>query len=76
MNKLTITQDENGRFTADAGGPGSPTVGRGASVLEAVGDYAIQTQLVEVKCEPPAVLNEYRVDMDYDELELKPPFSR
>lgn len=75
MKNLTITE-ENGLFTADPGGPGSPIVGRGASVLEAIGDFAVQTRLVHCQCEPPEVLSEYMVDMNYKDIKFKPPYSR
>ena len=41
------------------GACGSPTVGRGGSVLEAVGEYAIQTALVGIRCDPPEILEKY-----------------
>lgn len=44
----------------EIGACGSPTVGRGASVLEAVGEYVIETQLVEIRCSTD-VLDMYRL---------------
>jgi hypothetical protein len=43
----------------EIGACGSPIVGRGASVLEAVGEYAIQTRLVGIKCSPPEILEKH-----------------
>jgi hypothetical protein len=73
---LRVTQNEQGRFEADPCGGGSPVVGRGSSVLEAVGEYAIQTGLVHVACDPPAVLREYRVSNQYCDLDFHPPAKR
>jgi len=60
---VTITQNGQGRFQCDPGGPGTPIVGRGASVLEAVGDYALQSLLVALVTDPPAVLLETRIEV-------------
>jgi hypothetical protein len=50
--------------------------GRGASVLEAVRDWAIQSQAVTVRCDPPSVLKEYSVANDYVDLEFEKAPSR
>lgn len=74
---IIVMQDAKGMFTAEPEGAcGSPIVGRGASVLEAVGEFAIQTQLVHIKCRPPAVLREYKISNPYVDLEFDSPDRR
>ncbi len=61
--RLTVTMDAHGRFTADPGGPGSPIVGRGGSALEAIGDFAVQSELLDVRCDPPELVDtKYRLN--------------
>ena len=78
MNKkVEVTQLDDGSFQAMLeGSTGSPLVGRGASVLEAVGSYAIHHSLVMIQCKPFAVLNEYTIVNDYGDLKFKKPASR
>ena len=50
---LTITADDYGMFEADdTSRPGSPPVGRGASICEAIGEYAMNNGLVDVTYKP------------------------
>lgn len=75
--KLVVTQDEAGRFACvEEGRPGSPTQGSGASVLEAVGSWAIYSEAVSIICSPPAVLREFSVGTKYVDLDFAPPPSR
>ncbi len=74
---LFVTQDSRGRFECVRDGEsGSCVAGRGASVLEAVGAWAIYSQKVSILCKPPAVLRDYAVATDYDELSFKDAPSR
>lgn len=69
---LVITQSPDGKFTCtkkDA--PEVCICGRGASVVEAVGDWAIRSYIVSIRCYPPSVLREYRVANDYLALEFR-----
>jgi len=71
MFKLLVTQDKAGQFECcRAGASGSPVCGRGKSVTEAVGDWAVQSAMVEIRCEPPVVLKEYRIANEYSELKF------
>lgn len=71
LPKLTVTKDADGRFTADAGGPGAQIVGRGGSVLEAVGEYCLQKELVRAVCDPPELVDEeYRIHPDINRSKL------
>ncbi len=74
---LIVTQDATGRFACGLGAsPGTCIVGYGASVLEAVGEWVIQSQMVDIRCEPPAVLREYSVSNDYQDLKFTKSPSR
>ena len=42
---------------------GSPTVGRGSTVAEAVGDWAVQTGAVDIRCSPPELLKRYKMQV-------------
>jgi hypothetical protein len=72
-----VTQNEQHIFECVAAeATGAPVVGRGVSVLEAVGEWAIQTGEVLVMCKPAAVLQCYRVDGKYQDLEFKGSYNR
>jgi len=74
---LVVTQDNKGRFECvPEGAMGSPIVGRGASVLEAVGAWALHQPVLSIRCEPPAVLQEFAINNDHNELEFNPPHQR
>jgi len=74
---LVVLKDKHGRFECfDAGATGMYVVGRGASVLEAVGSWAIHTLTVEIKCDPPSVLDSYTISNDPKTLNFKKPDSR
>lgn len=74
---VIVTQDGNGKFECcQEGETGSPIVGRGASVLEAVGDWSIQSQTVQIKCSPPALLKEFSVGNSYSDIDFKPSPKR
>lgn len=75
--KLEVTQKPSGSFFCiEKGATGSPPVGRGMSVLEAVGLWAINSSTVHIQCNPPAVLNEYAVATPYSELKFYAPSKR
>lgn len=68
-NKLVITQENNGRFLCiEEDAIGACIQGRGSSVLEAVGSWVIYSQVVNIRCDPPAVLNEFSITNDYTDL--------
>lgn len=69
---LIITQDAEGRFeAAEENKPGMQIVGRGASVLEAVGDFCLHAQLVQIRCNPPTLLNEYAIRTTWEDLRYR-----
>lgn len=69
---LIVTQKNDGSFECYRDGDvGSHAVGRGASVLEAVGSWCIYSAVVTVTCQPPAILREFGVDMKYEDIEFK-----
>jgi len=75
--KVEVIQFDSGYFEATPmGAMGSPTAGHGSSVLEAVGEYAINHGLVHVVCKPPGILNEYEITNEYSELNFRKPRSR
>jgi hypothetical protein len=75
--KKVIVTNKDGDFEcAEEGATGMCIVGRGASVTEAVGMWAIYSRLLEVRCDPPEVLQEFRVNMNYSDLSFSPPPKR
>ena len=69
LTEIIVKQDMMGKFECvEFRAAGSPPVGRGASVLEAVGEWAVQTGLVVIECDPPAILREYGVVNAYQDL--------
>ena len=75
--KLIITQHANGTFSCVQEGASRMCIEvRGASVLEAVGSWAIYSATVHVKCSPPAVLQQFAIANTYSDLKFKPPASR
>ena len=69
MRQLEVTQRDSGIFECcEKPVVGTPIAGHGMSVLEAVGEWAIQSQAVQIQCRPPAVIREYRIDTPYNEL--------
>lgn len=75
--KLTVCQWPNGRFQCTPQPMvGTLPVGRGASVLEAVGEWVIQNGIVKIKCSPPAILHEYKIGNDYCEIKFGSPDQR
>lgn len=59
---LIVTKMADGWFECVVeGAPGSPTCGRGASPLEAIGSWCIYSQTVEARCDPPELLKEFQV---------------
>ena len=67
--KLIVTQDDRGRFECVREGEcGACIAGHGSSVLEAVGSWAIYSQTVVIRCNPPSVLREFGITNDYGEL--------
>lgn len=59
---LTVTQNEDGVFECvEVGVTGSPIVGRGASVVEATGNWAIYTATVHITCDPPKLLDYFTI---------------
>lgn len=74
---LIVTQGADGSFSCvEKDATGMCIEGRGASVLEAVGSWAIYSSTVQVKCSPPAVLQEFAITNQHSELKFKPPASR
>ncbi len=74
---LIVTQNDKGRFECRReGSTGMRIVGDGASVLEAVGDWVTYSQTVEIRCEPPNVLQLFSVSNDHKDLKFNPPISR
>ena len=67
---VTVTQDKFGQFSCRQKDC-TDIEGKGASVLEAVGDWAVYSRMVKVYCEPPAVLKEYQIKTMYCDLEFK-----
>ena len=68
---LTVNQDNQGLFSCTRNGDaGACIMGRGVSVLEAVGEWAIQSGIVTIKCSPPALLREYAIATDYKDLKF------
>jgi hypothetical protein len=69
---VNVTQNEQHVFecTLDKA-VGAPVTGRGVSVLEAVGEWAIQTGEALVMCKPAAVLQCYRVKSEYRNLKFE-----
>lgn len=63
MPKLKVYQNRfGGQFECiERGACGSPIVGRGASVVEAVGDWAIYSSTVEIVCDPPELLQKFKM---------------
>lgn len=52
MKFIEVRTTEDGLFECVGEGQiGSPTVGRGVTILEAVGEWAIQTRVVVLNCE-------------------------
>jgi len=75
--QLRITQNKAGRFDCiQEGSCGSYVVGRGASVLEAVGSWAIYSRTVKITCEPPVVMQGFTIATGYIDLEFEPPDKR
>ena len=70
MFQLTVKQETSGGFVCKRDEECGACIGRGASVAEAVGLWAINSQAVQVVCDPPALLNEFSVANDYQELEF------
>ena len=69
--KLEVIQKKDGTMECyPEGATGSPIVGRGMSVIEAVGDWCIHSAHCQVTCNPPAILHEYRVALAYEDLEF------
>ena len=67
--KLIVTQDAQGRFECVRENDcGACIAGHGASVLEAVGSWAIYSQTVAIRCDPPSVLREFSIVNDYSDL--------
>lgn len=58
---LRVTEADDAFECCVNGATGWPIVGRGMSVAEAVGDWAINAQNVRVFCDPPNLLEKYRV---------------
>lgn len=74
---LIVTQSGDGKFSCiKEGDVGMCIEGRGASVLEAVGSWAIYSQTVSIKCVPPSVLREFSVAMKYADLRFTAAPSR
>ena len=74
---LEVIQSDNGTFECTVkGAAGTPVAGHGASVLEAVGNWAIQSRTVIVVCKPPAVLREYTIINEYEDLKFNGPAKR
>ena len=76
-HSLIVTQNDSGRFEAVVPNAlDSPTIGRGSSVLEAVGEWAIQSRAVAIQCSPPALLREHRIVSDYQDLRFSDEEAR
>lgn len=74
---LIVSQNPDGTFSCvKEGAPGMCIEGHGASVLEAVGSWAIYSSTVQVKCSPPAVLQQFAIANKYCDLKFTPPHSR
>lgn len=74
---LVVTQDNRGRFECVRDGDcGACVAGHGASVLEAVGSWAIYAQAVAIRCDPPAVLKEFSIADEHEQLTFRPVPSR
>ena len=60
---LIVTQNRfGGEFECiEKGATGSPIVGRGASVVEAVGHWAIYSSTVHIVCDPPELLEKFTI---------------
>ncbi len=59
--RLIVTRNGDVFVCEKEGDTGWPISGRGASVLEAVGSWCIYSGLVEVRCDPPEVLQSFTV---------------
>jgi hypothetical protein len=60
--KLIVTPTSDGTLECTPeGATGSPVVGRGMSVTEAVGDWCIQSGAQEIVCVPASLLDYYRL---------------
>jgi hypothetical protein len=74
---LTVSQDDTGRFQATIkNAVGAAIVGRGASFLEAVGEWAIQSGYLVAFGSPPCILREYSISTNYRDLDFKPSPTR
>ena len=59
---LIVTKAKNGRFECvKEGETGACIQGRGVSVLEAVGSWAVYSQTVQIRCDPPKLLDKFSV---------------
>lgn len=58
---IKLQGDQPGRLVCDDERPGTPPVGRGQTVLEALGDYCLQNGLVTPVCDPPELLSQFMV---------------
>jgi hypothetical protein len=69
---IIVTVAENGVLEAiTQGSVGAAVCGRGATVLEAVGDYAIQSGLLKIRCEPAALVDtKYQVSRKVNRAKL------
>ena len=61
MNVYVTGLDDGTMECVVMGATGSPTTGRGHTVTEAVGDWAIQTGLVRLTCYPADLLEKYKL---------------
>jgi len=68
MRKIRVTSDTKGLLTAEwlPIQPGSPTVGRGATVLEAIGSLVLYDRIVELE---PTLL----IESKFSQLEPRAP---
>lgn len=56
--KLIVTRGECGKFQClEEGAVGCCIVGYGTSVNEAVGNWCIYSQTIEMRCDPPELLD-------------------
>lgn len=72
VDRVVVSQMADGRFEAvPTNATGSPSVGRGASVLEAIGEYAIHHGLLaSVTYAQPAMRHEYSIKTKHEDLEF------
>lgn len=67
MKFIEVNVTEDGLFECmEQGAVGSPTVGRGVTILEAVGEWAIQTRAVVVKCKHLASCDKQKYRLSFN----------